>query len=116
MFDCVLPTRLARHGTILTDTGRYNLTRAEFSDSDEPLDPDFPESPAARWSRGYLRHLLNTGEPTGPRVITLHNVAWLLRLMTRVRDAIADGTFESLRAQIISVWDEPGRAEVGSHG
>ena len=116
MFDCVLPTRLARHGTILTDSGRYNLTRSEFSDSDDPLDPDFPESPAARWSRGYLRHLLITGEPTGPRIITLHNVAWLLRFMTRVREAIAEGTFEALRGWVLAVWDAPGRAEVVSHG
>lgn len=116
MFDCVLPTRLARHGTILTDSGRYNLTRSEFATNDEPLDPLFPDSPAARWSRGYLRHLLNTGEPTGPRIITLHNVAWLLRFMTRIRKAIADGTFESLRADVQETWGPSGGVEVDSHG
>jgi queuine tRNA-ribosyltransferase len=104
MFDCVLPTRLARHGTILTDRGRYNLTRAEFASSDEPLDPDFPESPAARWSRGYLRHLLNTGEPTAPRLITLHNVAWLLRFMAKLRDAVTEGDFGSFRSEVNRVW------------
>jgi queuine tRNA-ribosyltransferase len=104
MFDCVLPTRLARHGTILTDAGRFNLSRAEFKTSEESLDPAFPESPAARWSRGYLRHLLNTGEPTGPRIVTLHNVAWLLRFMARVRQAIRAGTFDSLRDQVHQVW------------
>ena len=107
MFDCVLPTRLARHGTILTDKGRYNLTRAEFISSDEPLDPDFPESPAARWSRGYLRHLLNTGEPTGARLITLHNVAWLLRLMARIREAVAAGWFDDLRVEVNQIWAGP---------
>ncbi|MEZ5244747.1 MAG: tRNA guanosine(34) transglycosylase Tgt [Acidimicrobiales bacterium] len=104
MFDCVLPTRLARHGTVLTDAGRYNLTRAEWARSDEPLDPSWPASPAARWSKGYLRHLLQTKEPTAARIITLHNVAWLLRFMDEMGDAIRSGTFESFRRGIHGVW------------
>ncbi|RMH77037.1 MAG: tRNA guanosine(34) transglycosylase Tgt [Actinomyces sp.] len=104
MFDCVLPTRLARHGTILTDRGRYNLTRAEFADSDEPLDPDFPDDPAGRWSRGYLRHLLLTREPTAARLITLHNVAWLLRFMRRLREAVVAGRFAAFRAEVLATW------------
>lgn len=104
MFDCVLPTRHARHGTILTDAGRYNLTRAEFARSDEPLDPSWPESPAGRWSKGYLRHLLQTKEPTAARLITLHNVAWLLRFMDQMSDAITAGTFDSFRRGVHEVW------------
>ncbi len=104
LFDCVLPTRLARHGTILTDGGRYNLTRAEFATSDEPLDPAFPDDPAGRWSRGYLRHLLVTREPTAARLVTLHNVAWLLRFMRRLRSAIVEGRFEAFRAEVHAVW------------
>ena len=104
MFDCVLPTRLARHGTILTDGGRYNLTRAEFATSTEPLDPAWPESPAARWSKGYLRHLLLPKEPTAARIITLHNVAWLLRFMDQMADAIRSGTFEDFRLGVHDVW------------
>jgi len=104
MFDCVLPTRLARHGTVLTDAGRYNLTRAEFARSDEALDPLWLESPASRWSKGYLRHLLQTNEPTAARVITLHNVGWLLRFMDRMADAIRLGEFESFRRGVHEVW------------
>ncbi len=104
MFDCVLPTRLARHGTILSDQGRYNLTRSEFATSDDPLDPSWPESPAARWSRAYLRHLLLTKEPTAPRIITLHNVAWLLRFMDRTADAIRAGELARFRAEVHDVW------------
>ncbi|MFQ5556607.1 MAG: tRNA guanosine(34) transglycosylase Tgt [Acidimicrobiales bacterium] len=107
MFDCVLPTRLARHGTILTDAGRYNLTRNEFAASDEPLDPEFPESPASRWPRGYLRHLLLTKEPTAPRIITLHNLAWLLRFMRRLREAVGEQRFESFRSRTEAVWRAP---------
>ncbi len=104
MFDCVLPTRLARHGTVLCDSGRYNLANAANARSDEPLDPSFPQSPAARFSRGYLRHLLNTREPTAARILTLHNLAWMLRLMRLVRSSITDGTFEALRAEVHASW------------
>jgi len=104
MFDCVLPTRLARHGTVLTDAGRYNLTRAEFARSDEPLDPTWPDSPANRWPKGYLRHLLLTKEPTAARIITLHNVAWLLRFMDQMADTIRTGTFSNFRSNVHAVW------------
>ena len=105
MFDCVLPTRLGRHGTVLSDAGRYNLSAARHAGSDEPLDPSFPDSPAGRWSRGYLRHLLATHEPTAARLVTLHNLAWLLRLMDRVRAAVREGTFDELRAGVSRVWE-----------
>ena len=109
MFDCVLPTRLGRHGTVLSDAGRYNLAAARHADSDEPLDPSFPESPASRWPRGYLRHLLATHEPTAARLVTLHNLAWILRFMEQVRSAVQTGTFEELRAGVKSVWVPPTR-------
>ena len=104
MFDCVLPARLGRHGTVLSDGGRYNLAGARHAASDEPLDPDFPDSPAGRWPRGYLRHLLVTREPTAARLITLHNLAWLLRFMAQVRAAVRTGAFEELRAGVRRVW------------
>ncbi len=104
MFDCVLPTRLGRHGTVLTDTGRYNLKRAEFASSDDPIDPSWPESPASRWSRGYLRHLFLVGEPTAARIITLHNVGWLLRFMDRLADSISEGRFGSFRLEVNETW------------
>jgi queuine tRNA-ribosyltransferase len=104
MFDCVWPTRLARHGTLLTDGGRLNVGAARFARDDGPLDPDFPESPANRWSRGYVRHLLAVKEPAGMRICTIHNLAWLFRLMERIRAAIVDGGFEPLRKEILDVW------------
>jgi len=104
MFDCVLPARLGRHGTVLSGAGRYNLAAARHAGSDEPLDPSFPESPAGRWSRGYLRHLLAAREPTAARLITLHNLAWLLRLMDQARAAVRDGTLDDLRASVGAIW------------
>jgi len=104
MFDCVLPTRLARHGTLLTSAGRVNLTRAEFANSDDALDPDEPGSPVARWSRGYLRHLLAVNEPTGARLLTIHNLWWLLGFVESMRNAIAEERFEPFAAQTHAVW------------
>ncbi len=104
MFDCVLPTRHARHGGVLTSTGRLNLRNARFATDDLPLDPEFPSSPAARWSRSYLRHLLMTDEPTGGRLLTLHNLAWLLNFVDRLRASIETGTFESFRRDTLAVW------------
>jgi len=101
MFDCVLPTRLARHGTMLTSEGRINLTRAECASSDDPIDV---EGPASRWSKGYLRHLLQVKEPTGARIVTLHNLWWLLRFVDDMRTSIAEERFEAFAADVHELW------------
>ena len=103
-FDCVMQTRLGRHGTALTSQGRLNLKRSEFALVDEPVDASCSCMVCRRHSRGYLRHLFKVGEPTGSRLVSLHNLAWTIDLMNRMRSAIIDGSFESLRADILSVW------------
>ena len=104
MFDCVLPTRLARHGTALTGEGRLNITNASFAADDRPVDPQFPASPIARYSRAYIRHLFNVDEPSAARLLTLHNVAWLLALMDTAQGAIAAGTLDRLRRRVAEAW------------
>jgi queuine tRNA-ribosyltransferase len=104
MFDCVLPSRLARHGTLLTDAGRVNLRNARWATSADPPDPSCSCSTCSRWSRGYLRHLLQVGEPTAGRLLTIHNVHWLLGLLKDARAAIADGTFMAFKQGILGVW------------
>ena len=104
MFDCVLPTRLARHGTLLTAGGRVNLRNARWATDEEPPDPSCTCSTCSRWSKGYLRHLLQVGEPAAGRLLTVHNLSWLLGLVGEVRAAIEAGTFESLRRRITAVW------------
>jgi queuine tRNA-ribosyltransferase len=104
LFDCVLPTRFGRHGTILTDAGRFNLRNARWATADEPLDPGCPCRVCARWSKGYLRHLLAVGEPTAQRLATIHNLSWTLRLVARMRSAIHDGTFAALRGEVLAAW------------
>ena len=104
MFDCVLPTRLARHGTLLTAAGRVNLRNARWATADEPPDPSCSCPTCRRWSKGYLRHLLLVGEPTAGRLLTVHNLSWLLALVRDIRAAIEAGTFETLRRRITAVW------------
>ena len=105
LFDCVIPTRFARHGTILTRTGRYNLKRAENATDAGPLDPTCGCAVCARYSRGYLRHLLQVGEPTAPRLLTLHNVAWTVALVQEARDAVRTGTLDRVRSDIREGWE-----------
>jgi len=105
MFDCVLPTRLGRHGTMLTSEGRLNLRNRRFADDPSPIDPSCGCGVCARWSRAYLRHLLTVSEPTAPRLLTLHNVAWTFAFVDRIRAAIVAGTLDGLRAEVAAVWD-----------
>jgi queuine tRNA-ribosyltransferase len=104
LFDCVLPTRLGRHGTVLTAEGRLSLRNAAFRDDDGPLDPTCPCPVCARWSRAYLRHLRIVDEPAGARLVTIHNVSWILALVERIRRAVAEGTLATLRAELAATW------------
>lgn len=103
-FDCVLQTRLGRHGTALTARGKLNIKRAEHALSEEPIDPSCSCVVCTRHTRGYLRHLFQVGEPTASRLVSLHNVSWTISLMERMRKSIADGTFQVLRSEILAVW------------
>jgi queuine tRNA-ribosyltransferase len=104
LFDCVLQTRLGRHGTILTDAGRVNVKNARFALDDGPLDPTCDCEVCARHSRGYVRHLIAVGEPTGSRLCSIHNIAWTHRLCARMRDAIVAGRYDQFRRDVLAVW------------
>jgi queuine tRNA-ribosyltransferase len=103
-FDCVLPTRLGRHGTALTSQGKAQLRNARFIRSDEPVDASCACAVCSRHSCGYLRHLFQVNEPTASRLLTWHNLAWTFALMDRIRDAVVAGQLATLRADIIAVW------------
>lgn len=103
-FDCVLQTRLGRHGTALTSTGKLHVKNAGHAVSDEPLDSECPCEVCARHSRGYLRHLFQVGEPSVSRLVSIHNLAWTLHLMKQMRDAIESGSFGALRRAVLEVW------------
>jgi queuine tRNA-ribosyltransferase len=94
MFDCVLPTRLARHGAALTADGRLNLKNARFRRDFRPLDPECACETCAGHSRAYLAHLVREDELLGHRLVTYHNVHFTLDLCRRARKEILAGRYE----------------------
>ena len=102
MFDCVLPTRTARTGSALTWNGRLNLRNARFARDPRPLDDGCPCPACARFTRAYLRHLVNQEELLGLRLLSLHNLWFLLDLTARARVAIERGELAGLKAQALA--------------
>ena len=91
MFDCVLPTRLARNGTVFTSRGKLVVRNAACAKDPGPLDPDCDCYTCRNYSRAYIRHLLKAGEVLGIRLTTIHNLSFILRLMKNLRQAIHQG-------------------------
>jgi queuine tRNA-ribosyltransferase len=109
MFDCVLPTRTARTGSALTWEGRLNLRNARFARDSAPLDAGCDCAACATFTRAYIRHLVNQSELLGPRLLTIHNLRFLVRLTDGARDAIGAGTFTAYKRaalERIREWDQ----------
>ena len=102
MFDCVLPTRTARTGSALTARGRLNLRNARFARDARPLEEGCACPACARFSRAFVRHLVNQQELLGLRLLTLHNLWFTLRLTAGARDAITRGAFDAYRANALA--------------
>ena len=107
MFDCVLPTRVARTGQVWTDAGRVNLRNASFQDDPAPIDPGCRCEACRNHSRAYLAHLFRARELLAYRLASAHNVTWTLELMARMRASLADGSFTELRAHIGAAFAHP---------
>jgi queuine tRNA-ribosyltransferase len=99
MFDCVLPTRNARNGQLLTSRGPLSIKNARYAEDLSPADPDCSCYTCRHFSRAYLRHLFVIGEMTAATLNTLHNLHFYLDFMRKMRDAIMFGTFEKLRLE-----------------
>ena len=97
MFDCVLPTRTARTGSALTRDGRLNLRNARFARDQAPLDETCDCPACTRFTRAYIRHLVNQNELLGLRLLSLHNLRFLIELTRGARDAIERGEFASYK-------------------
>lgn len=100
MFDCVVPTRLARNGTAMTPHGRLSVRRAALRHDERPLDETCPCPACRQFSRAYLRHLVVSGELLAHRLISLHNITHVSRLMAGAREAIADGRFAAYQQSV----------------
>ena len=122
MFDCVLPTRIGRHGAAFTPSGRINLMNAKWATDDAPIQEDCDCLACRRYSRAYLRHLFKAEEALGARLATMHNLRFLIRLMERAREAILQDAFAGFRQEFIERYKpvneavrEAQRASYGRH-
>jgi queuine tRNA-ribosyltransferase len=106
MFDCVLPTRVARNGAFYCRDGRRAIRNAQYKEDWRPLDPECDCYACTHFSRAYIRHLFISGEILGLRLVTIHNLRFLTRLMEELRRAIEDGGMEEYRRAFFSRWEE----------
>ena len=107
LFDCVAPTRMGRNGTAFTAAGRLNVRRAELRDDPGPIDPTCDCPACRRFSRAYIRHLFVADEMLGPRLLSLHNVHFLVSLVRAARAAVLDGTFGAFAANWLDRYSHP---------
>ena len=110
MFDCVLPTRIARHGTLMTSEGRINVKKNIYKDDFSPLDPECDCECCRNYTKAYLNHLFRNDEGLGNRLMSIHNLRFLIRLMEGIREAIANDTFVEYKEYILHKYgfDERG--------
>jgi len=107
LFDCVLPTRVARNGGLLTRRGRMNLRNAQYAADPLPIEPGCACYACQHFSRAYLRHLFKAGEILGLHLATIHNLHFELQLMREIRTHIAAGTFTAFKAQFLAEYRLP---------
>lgn len=110
MMDCVLPTRIARHGTLMTSEGRINIKKAIYKEDFRPLDPECDCMCCKNYTRAYLNHLYRCNEGLGNRLMSIHNLRFLLRLTEQARQAIMEDRFGDFKKEILAkyAFDERG--------
>ncbi len=102
MFDCVIPTRVARNGTLYTWRGKVSIKRNEFREDPSPLDPECDCYTCTNYSKAYLRHLFLSGEILGSRLNSIHNIYFYMKLMERIREAIEQDRWDAFRNDCIT--------------
>lgn len=110
MCDCVLPTRIARHGTLMTSHGRINIRKAQYKEDFRPLDEECDCYTCRNYTRAYLNHLCRANEGFGTRLFSIHNIRFLIKLMEDARTAIKEDRFNEFKAEKLATmkFDERG--------
>ena len=110
MFDCVLPTRIARHGTLMTSQGRINIKRNIYKEDFTPLDPNCDCECCRNYTKAYLNHLFRTNEGLGSRLMSIHNLRFLIKLVDDAREAIKEDRFMEFKENVLKTYkfDERG--------
>ena len=103
LFDCVMPTRNGRNAFAFTDRGPMRMRNAQYIEDPRPIDETCP-CPACKRSRAYIRHLFAAGEMLGPILLSIHNITYYQRLVSRARDAIVNGTWNEFRKERLAGW------------
>ena len=106
MFDCVLPTRIARNGTVFTHNGRLVIRNNIYARQEIPLDEECDCWVCRTFSRGYIRHLIKAGEILGARLTSYHNLYFLLKMMREVRSAIEEGRFAAYKNEFFEKYNQ----------
>lgn len=106
MMDCVLPTRIARHGTLMTHNGRINIKNTKYKEDFGPLDPECNCYTCRNYTRAYLRHLYVADESFGKRLLSLHNVAFLLEITKGAREAIKENRFKEYKEEVLRKYGD----------
>ena len=106
MFDCVLPTRLARHGALMTSQGRVNIQRAQYKEDFTPLDPECDCYTCKHYTKAYLHHLYKAGEDFGKTLNSIHNIRFLIRLVEGARKAIQEDRFNEYKEAVYAAYGD----------
>jgi queuine tRNA-ribosyltransferase len=106
LFDCVIPTRFARTGTVYTDEGKLVIRNSTYINDSKPLDKNCACYVCKNFSRAYLRHLVNAKEILGVQLLTYHNVFWYKNFMTRIREAIKEDRFVEFKDKFLTIFEE----------
>ena len=104
MFDCVLPTRIARHANAFTDSGKINLRNLKFKEDFTPIDDECDCYTCKHYTKAYLRHLFVAGEGLGGRLLSIHNIRFLIRIMENIREAIKEDRFEEYKEEFLKEY------------
>ncbi len=105
MFDCVLPTRIARHANAFTSTGKINLKNAKFKEDFSKLTDDCDCYACKNYSKAYIRHLIVSNETFGARLLSIHNIRFLIRLMEQSRIAIEENRFDEFKNEFLEKYN-----------
>ena len=105
IFDCVLPTRIARHGNAFTRCGKINLKNAKFKEDFTPIDEECDCYACKNYTRAYIRHLVNVEESLGQRLLSIHNVRFLIKLTEEIREAIKEDRLLAYREEFMSKYE-----------
>ena len=104
MFDCVLPTRIARHGNAFTRNGKINIKNAKFKEDFTPIEENCDCYACKHYTKAYIRHLIVANETFGQRLLSIHNIRFLIKEVEEIREAIKNDNFEEYKKEFINKY------------